>query len=196
MSQFMTRPWFEDGEYRNTLQEKIKNGWFIKFVHDGDITPTKVIQIIYAGYKVELPNKEIVTVNPNQKKIEDFESKDAYEQALGPWKEEADRKAEIRRQELLAAQVIIDAKLENQRNCLHDNVKTYCVVRAAGCDIYDTACVDCEKELRRSWSTAYDRDPDDVITDWDWWVRYYRKTYNAEPNPSNYQINQSSLERF
>lgn len=75
-----------------------------------------------------------------------------------------------------------------QVSCVHENTQEVEVARVPGCDINDTNCITCGKILRRSWCTASDNDPDDHISDWNWWVREYNQRYHETPKASSYRV--------
>ena len=181
----MSRPWFEQGQYRDSLEEKIAQGWFIS-VNDGDMVG-QVTRLIYAGYKLLLPDQTERNINPNNDKVEDIPSENR-EEAFDKWTKKNNEIVKVQIQLNLQRQEEQTRKKEHQATCLHEKVTSECVVRAAGCDIYDTTCDTCGKCLRRSWSTAYERDPDDLISDWNWWKRYYKKQYNGEPSLNDYSV--------
>eukprot|EP01040_Poterioochromonas_malhamensis_P004682 gene4681-5017_t len=174
------RIWWTNEEYKERLNQRIaSNDWFVCILNEN--SPGKVIKVIFAGYKVELPDGVSCNVHPSKTRdiLQDEyeELKVLYFQRLREKEEEAKRREDERL-----------AKLELQRQCQHTNVREEDVVKAAGCDITDTFCIDCDKRLRRSWSTAYDRDPNDHISDWDWWCRYYQSRYNSQPRRSDYEV--------
>ena len=174
--------WWNDADYKAELEAKVATDqWLIKVLPGND--PAKVIKVVYGGYKVTFPNGVTQIVNPDKATVEDIdqnqydELKILFDQKL----EEAAKRQ----------QAIEDAKaavILKQKSCPHANTKTEITMAAAGCDIYDTWCLDCNKELRRSWSTGYDRDPDDEVSDWDWWCREHTTLYGKAPNRSDYKI--------
>ena len=180
------RRWWNDESLKVGLMAKIESneGWHVLIY---GTVPARVIKIIYAGYKVLLPDNTECIVNPESNSIVDISSHN-YGQQVPIWCEEQ-RLLKLQNDEreafALAARLAFE---ERQRTCLHQSTQTTEVARAAGCDINDTACCECGKILRRSWSTAYERDPDDHISDWEWWVRECMKLYQQEPKQSNYHI--------
>jgi hypothetical protein len=178
----MSRRWWNDSAYQAELTSRCESGaWLIV----ADKIPGKVIKIVYAGYKIQLPDNSTTIVNPDSLKdlLRDVSAEEypVYEQAWLEEKADADRK----RQEIEAIRL---AKVQAQLACLHVSTETYNSCSAAGCDIYDTYCKECDKVLRRSWATAYDRDPDDHVSDWGWWVREHVRLYQQEPRRENYNV--------
>lgn len=176
------RPWFSDEGINSQLNQRILDGNFFIIVNDK--IPGKVIKIIYAGYKILLPNDSEMTVYPLKDNIVDL-NEEAYLLAVEQWKSD-NEKEKARLEEIKKNH---DAFLLKQKLCKHDQTTKNQVVKAAGCDIYDTNCNICNKILQRSWSTAYDNDPDDEISDWDWWEREASRLYNGwKPEKKNYKI--------
>ena len=78
---------------------------------------------------------------------------------------------------------------ERRRSCLHESTVIEEVTRVTGCKIDDTRCVACKKVLCRTWSTAYETDPKDHISDWSWYQRECALLYeNFVPDIKNYVI--------
>lgn len=118
-----------------------------------------------AGYCILLPDGDMITVNPDKTDVLDVSCTcNDYAVLAEEWRA---RRIETQRlqEEELARHL---ALFEKQRVCLHQDYTTTKIIEAAGCDIYDTVCTACDKILRRSWSTAYDTDPNDCIGDWCW----------------------------
>jgi hypothetical protein len=179
------RRWWNDEHHKIHLNEKVCNGnWFVKTPH----LLGKVIQVIYAGYKIEMPDGRLENINPDQCQVDDLTSEEFHEQEV-VWS--IRNKAEQEATEKLKASASAherDIKLK-QMACLHPTTQENEVLRAAGCDISDTHCTVCMKVLRRSWSTAYDRDPNDHISDWAWWLREYKRLYSPHvPSVTDYEI--------
>ena len=182
MSSFGSKCWWNDETYKAQLTVRADSGsWHV--VADG--VPGRVIKIVYAGYKIQLPNNSEVIVNPDflGDALKDV-SVDDYPVYVSAWQAKEDERLKGIRD----AETARLAKLEEQRQCLHPSCVTYTVVKAAGCDIDDTYCDVCDKIMRRSWSTASDRDPDDHISDWAWWEREYQRLYQATPNRADYKV--------
>jgi hypothetical protein len=150
----------------------------------------RVLRVIYAGYKVSMPNGEEIIVNPDKMSVVDVISffpeteSEIYCAAKQKWE------ALCAERELKEQIVKAEAKalFEKQNNCMHERTNCDCSLRAAGCDIYDTVCFDCGKYLKRSWATAYDKDPDDQISDWNWWCREHMLQFKTLPKKENYDI--------
>jgi hypothetical protein len=179
------RPWWNDEQLKSQLNSRIIDGnWFVR-------TPRsvgKVIQIIYAGYKIELPDNRVENINPEQCQVDDITPEEFKEQSA-IWSirnnEEQVKAAEMKAN-MLAHEQAIELK---QSTCLHSATEEKEVLRGAGCDVSDTNCSVCLKVLRRSWSTAYDRDPKDHVSDWAWWLREHRRLYGTQaPNMTDYEI--------
>ena len=179
------RRWWFDEEYKAELTSKAETGHW--YVVAGDI-PGRVCAIVYAGYKITTPDGKQIIVSPDIYKETLREvTHEEYVVSETAWQQ---RMAEKQRQiELCEAARL--AHLQIQAQCLHERSDSRIVAAAAGCDIYDTMCQDCGKVLRRSWSTAYDRDPNDQVSDWDWWVREYKKLYKQIPNQADYSLVES-----
>ena len=150
-----------------------------------DEVPGRVIRVVYAGYKIKLPDDSEVIVSPDTlgDKLKEV-TVEQYPEFVASWQTRED----ARLQQIRNVETARLAKLEQQRACQHPRAETYTVVEAAGCDIHDTYCLSCDKILRRSWSTAYDRDPDDHVSDWDWWVREHTRLYKQAPNRVGYNV--------
>lgn len=180
------RRWWHDAKYQAELTAKAETGcWFIK---PGDELVGKVVRIVYSGYKIQLPDGTTSIVNPDQNSncLVDL-TPDQYMEEEAMWWSHKAAHAKI-------LQEVEDARLAivfRQSQCLHEETSTEKVAAAAGCDIYDVTCDACAKILRRSWATAYDKDPDDRISDWNWLVRESNKLYGLSPNKSNYVIVES-----
>lgn len=156
--------------------------------------PARVLRVIFAGYKVVSPDGVESNVNPEKplteivlNEGEDINDHPEYQAALKEYEAEQRAKKmaadEARRQE--------EEVLELQRSCPHSDSPSGLIEECgggAGCDVYTYSCSRCKKHLRTSYSTAYDRDPDDEIFDWNWWVRYYQKQYNGTPRREDYRI--------
>lgn len=182
MSGFGSKRWWNDEAYKAELSARADTGsWYVV----ADNVPGRVVKIVYAGYKIQLPNKNEVIVNPDTLggKLIDA-SVEEYPEFVSSWQAKEDARLQVIRD----AETARVAKLEEQRLCLHPSCVTYTVVKAAGCDIDDTYCAVCDKILRRSWSTASDRDPYDHISDWTWWVREYQRLYQQTPNRVDYNV--------
>lgn len=182
MSVFAARKWWNDTDYQATLTARADAGsWFVM----AGSVPGRVIKIVYGGYKIQLPDDSTLIVSPNMLKdsLKDVSEED-YPAHVDAWK--ADKAEEQRRRQQATDEH--QAFLHKQILCVHDSTETYISAAAAGCDIYDTVCNACEKVLRRSWSTASDRDPDDHVSDWQWWVREHQRLYNQTPSSVNYNI--------
>lgn len=144
----MSRRWWDDQGYQIQLNEKIDTRTW--FVVANDEIPGRVVKIIYAGYKIQLPDDSTTIVNPAKDKVLDA-SNEEYAIAVEAWQARKDA-AQRARNAILEE----EAKLkQKQKQCLHVSSKHECVTSAAGCDIYETLCLDCGKVLRRSWATAY-----------------------------------------
>lgn len=178
------RRWWNDEQHRAELEAKVGTGSW-RVVANKRI-PGRVIKIIYAGYKIALPDDTEQTVNPDTMEVIDAEG-EAYDAAVLTWQASKD---EVLRQkaEQKAAE---EAKIALQNSCLHTSSTHQLTAAAAGCDVYETTCDTCQRCLRRSWSTAYDNDPDDHVADWDWWCREYNKLYGSQPNRANYVIDEN-----
>lgn len=174
--------WWNDADLKAQLEAKVEtNNWLVSVGPNRD--PAKVIKVVYGGYKVTYPSGITEIANPDKYAVEDIDQAQYDELKVG-----FDNRLEEERQR---KQAIEDAKVAlalKQKNCLHEDTQTGITMAAAGCDIYDTWCVVCNKELRRSWSTASDRDPDDEVSDWAWWCREHKKLYNSDPKRENYNV--------
>ncbi len=180
------RSWWNDENRKAELTAKIESSenWYVSFE---DNVPAKVIKLIYAGYKVLLPDNTERTVNPDSMMVTDVSSHD-YPQLAALWTE---KQSVLNAEKAARDAVILAEKIalqELQNSCLHVHTATNQVMKAAGCDMDDTHCTTCNKVLRRSWSTAYDRDPDDHISDWAWWEREYMRLYQQVPKRSDYKV--------
>eukprot|EP01039_Chlorochromonas_danica_P012852 gene12852-14805_t len=192
----MSRPWWNDAALKEELTQRADSGrWYvIARPTPSSVLPARVVRVIYAGYKVVSPDGIESNVNPEKplteivlSEGEDINDHPEYQAALKEYEEEQRVKKqaadEDRRQK--------EELLEQQRTCLHSDSPSGLVeevARGAGCDVYYYSCPRCLKHLRTSYATAYDRDPDDEITDWDWWVRFFQKQYNGTPRRENYRI--------
>ena len=176
------RSWWNDENRKAELTGKIESSenWYVS-VENG--TPAKVIKIIYAGYKVLLPDNTERTVNPDSILVTEISAHD-YAQLVAVWTQ----KQTVINAQNAARDAERNALAELQQTCLHVNTQTNQVLKAAGCDIDDTHCCTCKKVLRRSWSTAYDRDPKDHVSDWEWWVREHTRLYQQEPRIGDYKV--------
>jgi hypothetical protein len=188
----MNRPWYDDGPQKAKLLERITDGLYIQFSNQGTTRKQvgQVVRTIYAGYKVKVPTDEEVIINPQKDQIiHEFSNVGEYNIAVEAWKAE---EAVIREEARLKRQALEDARqaiLKKQADCLHENVDRVEVLCVAGCDINDVICTHCGKRLERSWSTAYENDPNSLISDWNWFLRYCHKTYNGYvPKQENYDI--------
>ena len=188
MTSQILRKWFIDLEYKQVLENRIKLGnW--RVICNNSI-PVEVVRIIYAGYECRLPDGNITIVNPDKCEVKDADDEE-YQQVVSSWLFDQEKLL----QEKAVAAATHQSRLLIQKQCLHDTTHTYDVVRAAGCDISDTSCLSCGTVLRRSWSTAYDKDPDDHISDWEWFVKEHQRLYNQSPNIESYHI-VDSIEEF
>lgn len=182
MSSFGAKLWWNNEQYKEELTAKADAGaWFVV----ADEVPGRVIRVVYAGYKIKLPDDSEVIVSPDTlgDKLKEV-TVEQYPEFVASWQTRED----ARLQQIRNVETARLAKLEQQRACQHPRAETYTVVEAAGCDIHDTYCLSCDKILRRSWSTAYDRDPDDHVSDWDWWVREHTRLYKQAPNRVGYNV--------
>ena len=178
----MSRQWWDDNTYRIQLEQKVESGaWYIS----AESVVGRVIKVIYAGYKVELPDNSVTIVKPDQcgDCLKDITIEE-YHNLVKAWNdlntERLNRIADFEKFRL--------DKLGQQNSCQHQDSKNYLSASAAGCDIYDTVCSICNKVLRRSWSTAYDRDPKDHISDLDWWRREHMRLFQQDPLPTDYIV--------
>ena len=188
MTSQMLRKWFIDLEYKQDLESRIKLGnW--RVICNNSI-PVEVVRIIYAGYECRLPDGNFTIASPDKCEVKDADEEE-YQQIVSSWLLDQEK---IRQEKAVAA-AMHQSRLLIQNQCLHDATHTYDVARAAGCDISDTSCLSCGKVLRRSWSTAYDKDPDDHISDWEWFVKEHHRLYNQLPNMESYHI-VDSIEEF
>lgn len=188
-----SRRWIEDERYRAELEAKIATGKFFISTYS-DCLPGRVIRVIYAGYKMLSPDNQEQTVNLIQDTTVREINEEEYQQLVINWQKAKD-KAEVLAREKTEAR---EKYLTMQKNCLHESIERIQVVKVAGCDIYDTICKGCGKALQRSWSTAYDSDPKDHITDWNWYVRYCAQNYNPSfhPKMEDYEIVECISETF
>lgn len=160
----------------------VEGNWFVLWKEDK--RPGKVIKICYSGLKVEFCDSQTQIINPNE--LIDLEDISEYNVKLKEYNEvQRQIAAEIERERLRDAR-------RPKKICTHPSSVTEQTAKAAGCDIYETFCTVCRQSLRTSWSTAYDRDPDDLITDWNWWVQEYKRLYNEVPKRENYNIHEVS----
>jgi len=174
--------WWNDQAHKSELTARAEAGdWHVV----ADDVPGQVIKIVYAGYKIKIPDGAEVIINPDTlgEKLRDVTIEE-YPEFVAVWLAKDAKRIEG----VKAAEAAHVAKLVQQSGCLHPSCQTRTVVKAAGCDIDDTCCNACGKILRRSWSTASDRDPDDHVSDWNWWVREYNRLYNQTPNATDYKI--------
>jgi hypothetical protein len=185
------RPWFDEGPLKTALERRIAEGLFVEFYRDGNSRKHvgKVTKTAYIGYKIMLPSGEEVLVNLAKGDHVTELDVEQYQAAAEIWqREEAVLQEEVRRVRKAQADAL-QAELERQAVCLHEEVLTDCVARAAGCDVNDLVCAACGLRLYRSWSTAYDNDPTSQVANWDWFVRYCRKTYNGYvPKKEDYEV--------
>jgi hypothetical protein len=136
------RPWFDDGPQKTALLRRIADGLYVEFYRDGNPRKHvgKVTKAAYIGYKVMLPSGEEVLLNLTKGDTVtelDFEH---YRAAAEQWQlEEYSYQAELRRIRQAEADAL-QAVLERQAACLHDEVVRECVAQAAGCDVYDLVC--------------------------------------------------------
>lgn len=178
----MSKRWWNDAHYKAQLEAKVSTGtWHVVAGNE----PGKVISIVYAGYKIQLPDGSTTIVSPDKLggHLKDV-TPEEYAEHTAAWDEVQAEKQRAVEAEKLAR----EALLAKQEACLHDQTVTHNICSAAGCDIYDTYCSACDKTLRRSWSTAYDKDPNDLISDWDWWVRDHQRKYGVAPERSSYDV--------
>lgn len=177
-----TKRWWNDAALKSELTAKAEGSvWYVV----AEDVPGQVIKIVYAGYKIRRPDAVEVIVNPDilGERLREV-TPDEFAESISAWlAKDAKRVEGVKVAE--AAQV---AKLEQQNSCQHPSNETRTVMKAAGCDIDDTCCKACGKILRRSWSTASDRDPDDHVSDWNWWVREHTKLYKQAPDVANYKV--------
>jgi hypothetical protein len=177
-----SRPWWDDENYQAKLNEKIATGqWYVSA--RGGRTCGKVIKIAYNGYKIELPDASTVIIHPIKDRVKDL-NEEQYQKALKVYEDFQEQE----RQRIQSIRDAEEALRKKQAECLHEDTNESCVIKAAGCDVDDTVCNTCGKVLRRSWSTAYDRDPDDAISDWNWWVRTCVRLYGKEPRREDYNV--------
>ena len=179
------RRWWYDETYKRELIAKVESkDWRIAMQKS---IPAQVIKIVYAGYKIKLPDETEMIVNPDTVSFETVSYHD-YAMMAKPWMEE---------QEKLNSKKLVENALQSemkrslelfQSNCLHCVTSNVEVMRTSGCDIDDTQCNVCQKVLRRSWSTYSDKDPDDHVSDWEWWCREHQRLYNQVPLLANYKI--------
>ena len=182
------RRWWNDDDYRQELSQRAATGnWFIRQNETGIVG--RVTAIIYCGYKVQIPSGSLVNVDLTTYTVSEI-SADEYNEKIVEWvaREESIRLHELSMsahvEEPRAAQIYEHAAASS---CLHLSVISSTIIRVAGCDIEDTVCSDCHRILRRSWSTAYDRDPPDHISDWNWYLRKCASN-NFIPHESDYNI--------
>jgi hypothetical protein len=181
----MNNRWFNDEHYKAQLMTRVGTGsWYVV----ADNLPGLVVNVVYSGYKIQLPDGSTTIVNPDKlgEKLRDV-TPEEYPQHVAAWNEVV----AAREREAEAARQAIAALAAKQAACLHPETVSYYSCRAAGCDIEDTYCKVCDKVLRRSWSTASDRDPDDHVSDWAWWVRKHERLYQQTPTRANYVIVES-----
>jgi hypothetical protein len=154
------------------------------------VLPGQVIRIVYAGYKILAPDGTESILNPDNSTFEeiilntgeDIANHAEYHTAVTRFQQQLD---ELRQMEQKKIQQEQERKAL-QSQCLHRGDLVEEETRSPGCDVYEAHCAICGKFLRRSLSTNADRDPDDDIGDWDWWVYYYQKKYNATPDRKDY----------
>ncbi len=179
------RPWWDDENLKQELITRVNSTeWHVKF---SDGTPGRVILICWGGYKVQLPDGTTRLTNPNLCEVVDI-SDDNYTQLVDLWQakqiqltqEKAERAAKLE-----AERVALELF---QSNCLHESSTETEVMRHPACDITDTTCNTCNKLLRKSWSTNNDSDPNDHVSDWEWWCREHQKRYGSLPKRSNYDV--------
>lgn len=180
------RPWFDEGSHKDSLLAKIVEDNFYISLRGG--VPAKVTKLIYAGYKVIYPTGLEENINPNTFGVKDI-TKEEYDALVGPYLEQEDKKrAEIQEVKRKEAEELARVKAL-QASCLHDEIFIKETARAAGFSSEDYHCCSCDKFLRCSMSTAYENDPNDIIGDWPWFLRYCQKTYgNYVPKRSDYEI--------
>lgn len=183
------RRWWFDDQYKLSLTLRCEETWYV-LVHDFPNAgvrfpvPGKVQKICYAGYKILLPDEKTTLIaNPDTMKIEDL-AQESYDAAVARWRERMNEIERLKAQELAEK----EAFRQFQRSCPHNHIKDVEYARVAGCDIDDQVCLRCQKILRRHYSTAYEKDPDDEISDWDWWVGYYEARYHSIPIKENFRI--------
>lgn len=161
--------WFNEGPHRNELLEKIERGWYVRANfnnHDNDHASLgKVIGLAYAGYKIQfLSEGREKIVNPTKQTIEDMTEEEYQQEAA-----------------MLPPTPISSA-------CQHQRVEAITVSSCPSCDILEIHCLDCQKKLKRSWSTCGDKDPKCHITDWDWYERYCREQFGMKPIKDNFIV--------
>lgn len=178
------RKWWNDSEYQDSLTSRADAGsWFVVA---GNI-PGRVVKIVYAGYKIQLPDDSTLIVNPDKQTVIEVPEEE-YLTHVAAWNVMKAEEQRLREQ----VESELQAFLLKQSHCLHESSESYISAAAAGCDIYDTVCNVCEKVLRRSWATASDKDPDDHISDWQWWVRECQRLYKKAPTTTTgYKIVES-----
>ena len=179
------RSWWDDEDLKNDLTIRVNSAeWYVKF-KDG--TPGRVMLICWGGYKVELPDGKTRLANPNFSEVIDV-SCESYPQLVEVWHAKQVQIA----QEKIEQEARVNAgkaALELfQTNCLHETTTSTDVMRHPACDVNDTTCLTCGKLLRKSWSTNNDRDPNDHISDWEWWCREHQKLYGSLPNRIDYDV--------
>lgn len=183
----MTRRWWTDEVYRQELQTKIDVGWYIRI--EGSQTVGQVCNVIHAGLKVRLPDGTYSNIVPESPDTENI-SMEQYETYAAAWSHQRQLDHAAKLQQAENERVFQATKRALQQSCQHVAVSVTRVVKVAGCDIDDTTCNECHKILRRSYSTASDRDPDDYISDWRWWLRTYAATSGTSqlPQEKDYRI--------
>lgn len=164
------RPWFDDIAHRVELMARISSTWYVV---DATGRTGKVTDLWYKGYLVDHEDGTTSILHPDL--LTDLTT------------EEYTQRRVVSTPARVVVPVVSVATVGSP--CFHKDTKTETVIRAAGCDIDDTTCVACHQLLRRQWSTAYDRDPDDHISDWPWFVRYCKKEYKGwEPSRTDYVV--------
>jgi hypothetical protein len=179
----MERPWWDDVHYREILSNRVAStDWYVVF-NDG--TPGKVVLVCWGGYKIQLPDGATRLTNPND--VSDI-LHDNYAELADVWN--------AKQSQLALAKAEQESKVEAdkialeliQTNCLHEITTEIEVQKHPACDVMDTTCNTCGKLLRKSWATNNDRDPNDHISDWNWWCREYQKRYGSLPNHADYDV--------
>jgi hypothetical protein len=164
------RIWFNDENYKSQLDLRVATGEFFTSWEDCEGTASGLVtKIIYAGYKVKLPGGSEIIVNPNktayQSASNDEVTKEEYESIAAAWIIRNDEKQRVRLELEREKSEREAQRLAKQMACKHEikDLKDEKVGGAAGCDIYEVSCLACCKVLKRSWATAYDKDPDDHV---------------------------------
>lgn len=196
----MEKRWWNDLEYKEQLEQRLATeNWFMLLTVENPNqtvhTPGKVTKIIYAGFKLLLPDgKTTITINPDNpgknSTLKDI-IRDEFDHYSQLWFDQEHQKELVAQEkERLKAE-----KLAQQNRCEHgvtdQEIRVIQTVKAAGYDEYEESCILCDKVLRTYCMTGYDSDPPDMISDWNWYLRIYRHKYGAgsrDPNPADYRI--------